>query len=150
MEALATTAQAVNNFKNGLKGELTAEQKRGIAEIKKLVAVFKTEKSNDDEEIQKLEVMMKEKRAEFEERRKNAIAASDARKAESDRLKQLWEDRISDDKKEQETAYTGASMGYDKEKARQFRAVFRKRLRRSKFLVPPKESDSSEINEAEI
>ena len=78
MEAVATTAQAVNNFKKGLKEELTAEQKRvllpsfkypllgfyqGIAEIKKLVAVFKTEKSNDDEEIQKLEVMMKEKRA---------------------------------------------------------------------------------------
>ena len=36
---------------------------QGIAEIKKLVAVFKTEKSNDDEEIQKLEAMMKEKRA---------------------------------------------------------------------------------------
>ena len=33
-----------------------------------------------------------------------------ARKAESDRLKQLWEDRISDDKKDQENAYTGASM----------------------------------------
>ena len=32
-----------------------------------------------------------------------------ARKAESDRLKQLWEERISDDKKEQENAYTGAS-----------------------------------------
>ena len=28
MEALATTAQAVNNFKRGLHGELTAEQKR--------------------------------------------------------------------------------------------------------------------------
>lgn len=28
MEAVATTAQAVNNFKKGVKEELTAEQKR--------------------------------------------------------------------------------------------------------------------------
>ena len=28
MEALATTAQAVNNFKKGLNRELTSEQKR--------------------------------------------------------------------------------------------------------------------------
>ena len=28
MDALATTAQAVNKFKKGLNGELTAEQKR--------------------------------------------------------------------------------------------------------------------------
>lgn len=77
MEALATTAQAVNKFKSGLNGALTAEQKRvsivsilresiiiyqGIAEIKKLVAIFKKEKTADDEEITNLESMMQTKR----------------------------------------------------------------------------------------
>ena len=39
---------------------------------------------------------------EFEARRKNAIAASEARKAERNRLKQLWEEKISEEKKEQD------------------------------------------------
>ncbi|CBY22852.1 unnamed protein product [Oikopleura dioica] len=108
MEALATTAQAVNKFKSGLNGALTAEQKRGIAEIKKLVAIFKKEKTADDEEITNLESMMHTKRFEFETRKKIVMAASEARTAERNRLKQIWEDKITAEKREQDN-YCGTS-----------------------------------------
>jgi len=143
MEALATTAQAVNNFKKGLNRELTSEQKRGIAEINKLVAIFKKEKTADDEEITNLESMMQTKRSEFEARKKAAFAASEARTAERNRLKQLWEDKITEEKKEQDD--NSASTGYDKTRAREFRSVFRRRMRRSKFLVQPKEESEVQI-----
>jgi hypothetical protein len=39
---------------------------------------------------------------EFEARKKAAFAASEARTAERNRLKQLWEDRITEEKKEQD------------------------------------------------